>query len=69
MKNTLDDSVRKFLVSQNGLKEDNTLMDIRLVISTLAVLISAYALLYDWYNPFPKSRDMLIISVLVYEAF
>jgi signal peptidase complex subunit 2 len=65
VKNALDDSVRKFLVSQNGFKEDNTLMNGRLFISTLAVLVSAYAIAYDWFYPFPQSRSTIIICVFL----
>ena len=65
VKNALDDSVRKFMISQNGFKEDNTLMNGRLLISTLAVLVSAYAIAYDWFYPFPQSRSVIIVCVLL----
>jgi signal peptidase complex subunit 2 len=66
VKNALDDSARKFLVNQNGVKEDNTLMNGRLAISTIAVLFSIYAIAYDWFHPFPESKQILIICVVAY---
>jgi signal peptidase complex subunit 2 len=66
VKNALDDSVRKFLTSQSGFTEDHSLMDGRLLLSTLAVLFSAYALLDDWLHPYPQSRTTLIVCVIAY---
>lgn len=66
VKNALDDSIRKFIVSQNGFKEDHSLMNGRLLISTIGVLFSAYAIVYDYLHPFPESRTVLIACVLLY---
>jgi signal peptidase complex subunit 2 len=66
VKNALDDSARKFLINQIGFKEDNTLMNGRLFISTVAVLFSIYAIAYDWLHPFPESRQIMIICVVAY---
>ena len=66
VKNALDDSARKFLTSQTNFKEDHSLMNGRLFISTIAVLFSGYALLDDWLNPFPESRSTLIYCVIAY---
>ncbi len=39
-------------------------MDGRLYISFIACLFSGFALIYDWLNPFPKSRSILILCVI-----
>jgi signal peptidase complex subunit 2 len=66
VKNALDDSARKFLVSQTNFEEDHSLMNGRLVISTITVLFSLYGILYDWYHPFPESRTTIIVCVAAY---
>ena len=66
VKNALDDSARKFLTSQSGFQEDHALMNGRLVLSTIAILFSGYALLDDWLHPFPESRSTLIMCVVAY---
>ena len=66
VKNALDDSARAFLVAQTGFKEDHFLMNGRLLISTIGVLFSGYAIAYDWFHPFPESRSVLIACVLLY---
>ena len=69
VKNALDDSARKYLVGQPGFTECHGLMTGRLIISTIAVLFSGYAIFFDWQNPFPESRDVLIACVLLYFIF
>ncbi len=66
VKNALDDSARKFLVSQATFEEDHSLMNGRLIISTITVFFSLYGILYDWYNPFPQSRNTIIFCVILY---
>ena len=66
LKNALDDSARKYLVSQTDFEEDHSLMNGRLIISTITVMCSIYGILYDWYHPFPESRSVLIYSVISY---
>ena len=66
VKNALDDSARKFLISQENFTEDHKLMNGRLIISTVAILFSIYGIVYDWLNPFPESRSTLIICVISY---
>lgn len=68
VKNALDDSARKFLVAQPGFAESHRLMNGRLLISTIAIAFSGYALLHDWLHPFPESRNVLIACVLLYFA-
>ena len=64
LKNALDDSIRKFIVSQKDFQEDHKLMDGRLLLSTLAILFSGYAIWFDWMHPFPESRNILIFCVI-----
>ena len=66
VKNALDDSARKFLVSQKNFVEDHSLMNARLIISTITVLFSLYGILHDYLNPFPASRNVLIFCVIAY---
>lgn len=41
-------------------------MNGRLIISTVAILFSLYAIAYDWFHPFPESKTVLIICVILY---
>lgn len=66
VKNALDDAARKFMVNQNAFTEDHALMNGRLIISTIAVLFSGYAILYDYLHPFPESKFVLICCVILY---
>jgi len=66
VRNALDDAIRKFFSLQSGFRESHCLMNGRLVISTIAIMFSIYAILYDWYHPFPESRSTLICCVIAY---
>ena len=66
VKNALDDAARNFLVSQKNFKEDHTLLNLRLVISTLAIVFALYGIYDDWVHPFPESRTTLIACVAAY---
>jgi signal peptidase complex subunit 2 len=68
VKNALDDATRKFITSQKGFKEDHSLLNMRLLISTVAILISLYGIYDDWVHPFPASKQVLIICVIAYFA-
>ncbi|CAF4373432.1 unnamed protein product, partial [Adineta steineri] len=64
VKNALDDACKKYFKETLNFTEDYKLMDGRLYISFIACLFSGYALIYDWLNPFPKSRSVLILCVI-----
>ncbi|CAF1326079.1 unnamed protein product [Rotaria sordida] len=66
LKNALDDACKKYFKETLNFTEDYKLMDGRLYISFIACLFSGFALIYDWLNPFPKSRSILIICVITY---
>ncbi|CAF1248873.1 unnamed protein product [Rotaria magnacalcarata] len=66
LKNALDDACKKYFKETLNFTEDYKLMDGRLYISLIACLFSVFALIYDWFNPFPKSRSTLIICVIAY---
>ncbi|CAF1641681.1 unnamed protein product [Adineta ricciae] len=66
VKNALDDACKKYFKETLNYTEFYTLMDRRLYISFVACLFSLFALVYDWLNPFPKSRLVLIICAAAY---
>lgn len=66
LKNALDDACKKYFKETLQFTEDYRLMDRRLLISFVACCFSLYALVYDWLNPFPKSRSVLIVCVISY---
>jgi len=55
IKNALDDAVKDVLLSRFTYVESHKLLDGRLLISTVAVGFSLFALLWDYLYPFPKS--------------
>ncbi|VDO83136.1 unnamed protein product, partial [Onchocerca flexuosa] len=57
VRNTIDDAIRKvFNEKYDNWTERHTLADGRLIISTVAVAFAAFALIYDYYESFPKSK-------------
>ncbi|XP_076031381.1 signal peptidase complex subunit Spase25 [Oratosquilla oratoria] len=66
VKNALDDAVKDVLISRYGYTESHKLMDGRILISSIAVGFSLFALFWDWYFPFPQSRSVLLICVTSY---
>ncbi|RWS21225.1 putative signal peptidase complex subunit 2-like protein [Leptotrombidium deliense] len=66
LKNTLDDTVRKIFTEKYKYVECHKLMDIRLTICVTAVSAAMFALVYDYFNPFPASKIVLITCVLTY---
>jgi len=69
VKNTLDDAIKHVLVGEDGrfgYTESHILVDLRLAICLTAVGAAMFALLYDYLNPFPLSRPVLISCVIGY---
>jgi len=66
VKNALDDGVKEVLVDKFGYEEDHGLMDTRLIICALAVAVATFALAWDYFYPFPASRQVLIGCVGTY---
>lgn len=66
LKNALDDGAKKVMLDKFGFKESHLLMDGRLLICTIAVGFAMFALIWDYFNPFPQSRPVLIACVLSY---
>lgn len=82
VRNAIDDAIRKvcptqkyiylfmdlfqILTEKHNYMEKTTLLDTRLAISFIAVGFAGFALLWDWFYPFPKSRDVLIICAVSY---
>lgn len=68
VKNTLDDTVRRVFIDDLEYKEHHRLMDIRLGICVTSVAAAIYALVWDYFHPFPASKPVLIICVISYFA-
>jgi len=69
VKNCLDDAVKKVLTDSDGkleYTENHCLVDTRLAICLTAVGAAMFALVWDYLNPFPLSRPVLIICVVAY---
>ncbi|GFR67033.1 signal peptidase complex subunit 2 [Elysia marginata] len=66
LKNALDDGAKKVFVDVLGYKESHHLMDGRLMICTVAVFFAMFALVWDYFYPFPESRSVLMICVIAY---
>lgn len=66
VKNSLDDGVKEVLVERFGYEEDHGLMDTRLAICGLAVAVATFALAWDYFYPFPASKQVLIGCVGTY---
>lgn len=66
VKNALDDAVRTILVDKLEYAEHHRLMDIRLAVCLTAVGAAMFALLWDYLNPFPASRSVLVLCVISY---
>merc|ERR1712025_601416 len=60
VKNALDDAVKEVMTGKLPYTENFNLMDGRLIICAVAVGVAMFALLWDFLNPFPKSRPVLI---------
>merc|ERR1711910_55020 len=66
VKNSLDDAVKEILTKKLNYVEDHTLMDWRLAICFVAVVVAMFALIMDYFYPFPASRTILIFCVATY---
>jgi len=60
VKNALDDAIREVMTKKLPYLENHSLMDGRLMICGLAVGIAMFALTWDFFYPFPKSKPILI---------
>ncbi len=56
VKNALDDAVKEILIRKLNYVEDHSLMDGRLWICGVAVAVAMFALVWDFFYPFPLSR-------------
>lgn len=69
VKNRLDDAVKYYFIKKIKYKENFTLIDIRLGISLIAVAVAIFASVWDYFNPFPASKPVLLFCVLSYFVF
>jgi len=66
VKNALDDSVRKIINDNYGWTERHALTDGRLALSLFSVGVAIFALGFDYFNPFPKSKYVLAFCSIFY---
>lgn len=66
VKNRLDDAVKYLFTNDLKYEENFLLIDLRLLISTAAVGVATFALIWDFLNPFPLSRPVLLACVGLY---
>lgn len=66
MKNVLDDAVKNALTNKPYYTECFALLNGRLIICTTAVGVAMWALIWDYFHPFPESRSVLIACVCSY---
>ncbi|VDN04193.1 unnamed protein product [Thelazia callipaeda] len=67
VRNTIDDAIRKiFNEKYDAWTERHTLADGRLIISTIAVTFAIISLVYDYIEPFPKSKPVLATCSITY---
>ncbi|VDK82613.1 unnamed protein product [Litomosoides sigmodontis] len=67
VRNTIDDAVRKiFNEKYDTWTERHTLADGRLILSTVAVAFAAVGLIYDYNEPFPRSKPVLAACSIIY---
>uniref|UniRef100_A0A1X7T7Q9 Signal peptidase complex subunit 2 n=1 Tax=Amphimedon queenslandica TaxID=400682 RepID=A0A1X7T7Q9_AMPQE len=55
VKNSIDDNIKNLLKKEYNYTEDFTLVDQRLILCTVACLLSLFAVVYDYFYPFPSS--------------
>lgn len=66
VKNRLDDAVKYLFTGDLQYEENFILIDFRLLISSNAVFVATFALVWDYLNPFPASRPVLLACVGLY---
>ncbi|CAG2107750.1 unnamed protein product [Medioppia subpectinata] len=69
VKNSLDDAIKKVFTDSDrklGYTENHCLVDTRLAICVTAVGAALFALVWDYFNPFPLSKPVLIGCVVSY---
>ncbi|CAD5234887.1 unnamed protein product [Bursaphelenchus xylophilus] len=66
VKYTIDDSIRKVINQEYVWKEKHTLMDIRLLISFIAVSFAGAGLLFDYKFPYPASAHVCAFCSIAY---
>ncbi|XP_034942483.1 probable signal peptidase complex subunit 2 [Chelonus insularis] len=66
VKNALDDAVKEVLIKKYNYIQNFKLMDVRLGISGIAVAVAGNALCWDYFYPFPASRNVLVFGVTAY---
>lgn len=66
VKNLLDETAKQFVLDHFKYVESNLLVDIRLALCAMPVVAAFYALVYDFFHPFPESSSVLKLCVYAY---
>lgn len=67
VKHALDDAVKNaFFLHQPHVREQFGLINVRLIICSLAVGVAVLAHAWDYTHPFPESKQVLLLSVIGY---
>ncbi|XP_003390997.2 PREDICTED: probable signal peptidase complex subunit 2 [Amphimedon queenslandica] len=66
VKNSIDDNIKNLLKKEYNYTEDFTLVDQRLILCTVACLLSLFAVVYDYFYPFPSSKYVLASCSISY---
>jgi len=66
IKTSLDFAVKKIITKNISSEENHALINGRLIICGIAVLIASFGTLWDYFHPFPISRQVLIGCVGTY---